>query len=132
MSIAHTLIDTEICIPASAATLGGFRTWCASAEFPESKRISFINQDIVIDMSPEEPETHNKVKTEIIRVVANLVKQHDLGTVYSDRMLLVNEEADLSTEPDGMFVSWETVQAQRTRLVPRAGHQGEYQELVGT
>src|SRR5689334_17519552 len=104
MSIADSLIDVEICIPASARTLDGFRAWCASGEFPEPKRISFIHQEIVIDMSPEEPETHNKVKTVLTRVISGIVEDRELGTFYSDGMLLTNETAEVSTEPDAMFV----------------------------
>src|SRR4051794_37531807 len=45
-------------IPARATTPDGFRDWATSDEFPERGRISLLEQEIVIDMSPEEIETH--------------------------------------------------------------------------
>jgi Uma2 family endonuclease len=125
--------DTEVYrIPASATTLGGFRAWAASDDFPMRGRISFIDQDIIIDMSPEEFQTHNKVKAIISAELLLLVRRRELGEIFFDRMLLTNEAAGISTEPDAMFVSRETFIAQNARLVPREQHPGEYLELVGT
>ena len=52
-------------IPTRATTPEGFRDWATSDEFPERGRISLLDQEIFIDMSPEEIETHIKVKGEI-------------------------------------------------------------------
>jgi hypothetical protein len=49
----------EILVPPFAHTLAGFRAWAKSDDFPERGHISFIDQEIIIDMSPEELETHN-------------------------------------------------------------------------
>jgi len=72
-----TLDDPAIRIPARAATLAGFRAWALSDEFPERGRFSFINGELFIDMSPEELETHNKVKTEVVFAIANLNTELD-------------------------------------------------------
>jgi Uma2 family endonuclease len=122
----------NLVVPASALTLTGFRAWARSTEFPEHGQISFLDREIYIDMSPEEIETHNKVKGEIGFVLIGLNKKRRLGEFYSDRTLLSNEEANLSTEPDAVFASWETLEAGRLRLVPRANTEGEYVELEGT
>ena len=61
---AEELID----IPSSAATLEGFCEWAESVRFPQRGRISYIDREIVIDMSPEELDVHNQVKTEVSRV----------------------------------------------------------------
>jgi Uma2 family endonuclease len=126
------LEDREVCIPASAYTLSGFRAWAKSDDFPERGRISFVNQEILIDMSPEEIETHNKVKTEITRVLANLNEKLDLGECYSDRALLTNEDAELSAEPDVSFALWESIESGRVQFVSRQDREGEYVEVVGT
>src|SRR5687767_1771246 len=97
---AVLLDDREIRVPASAWTHEGFRNWAKSGEFPEQARISFLCQEILIDMSPEEIETHNKVKSEISRVIQNLNKKVARGQFYSDRVLVTNVSAGLSTEPD--------------------------------
>lgn len=124
--------EREIFIPPTAQTLAGFRAWATSNEFPERGRISFIDQEIFIDMSPEKLEAHNKVKVEIGYVLVGVNKKIKRGEFYGDRTLVSNEEANLSTEPDATFVTWAALESGRVRLVEHAGEQGEYKELEGT
>ncbi|HUY91434.1 MAG TPA: Uma2 family endonuclease [Pirellulales bacterium] len=122
-----------ICIPAAAArSLDGFRDWVHSDDFPQRGRVSFINGEILIDMSPDELETHNKVKTEITSVLHRLSRELNLGTFYSDRTLLTNDDADLSTEPDGLFASWDAFRSGRLKRAPRKDHPDQYIELRGS
>jgi Uma2 family endonuclease len=129
-------IVPDVCrleIPARAvATLDGFCDWATSDAYPERGRFSFLNHEVLIDMSPEELETHNKVKTEVVRAIANLNEQLDLGEVFSDGTLVKNEKAGLSTEPDGTLVTWETSEAGRVCFEIRKDRQGQYLELQGT
>jgi Uma2 family endonuclease len=119
-------------IPSSAGTHAGFRAWVTSDEFPEKLIASFFNGQIVIDMSPEELETHNKVKGEVYGGLHDLLRELDLGELYFDRILVTNSATGLSTEPDATFVSWASFEADRVRLVPRKNRPGEYIELEGT
>jgi Uma2 family endonuclease len=119
-------------IPAEAATLEGFRAWACSEGFPQRGHISFLDQEIWIDMSPEEYQTHGLVKTEVGRVLPALNRKRKLGTYFSDRTLLTNEEAGLSTEPDGAFAWWKTLRSGRAILVPREDQADRYMELKGT
>ncbi len=119
-------------IPASATTHAGFRAWATSDNFPEKLCASFINQEIVIDMSPEELETHNKVKTKVVSTVDALNAMLELGELFSDRTLVSNTAAGLSTEPDATFVTWASFESGRVRLVPRKDQPGQYVELEGT
>src|SRR4051812_19313081 len=82
-------------------------------------------------MSPEELESHNKVKSEVGRVLCNLNEGLDLGEFYGDGTLVTNEAADLSTEPDDTFVTWESFEAGRVRLTPREDGPGQFIELQG-
>jgi Uma2 family endonuclease len=107
-------------VPVSACTFAGFRAWCVSDEFPEQGEIFYLDGEIYIDMSPERLNSHNKVKTEITRVLANVVIEDDLGTMYSDRTRIANEAAQLSNEPDAVFASWKSFDSGRVRLVPTA------------
>src|SRR5207245_349957 len=66
-----------------------------------------------VDPSMEELYTHNLVKTEITIVVGSLVKADASGHFLADGMLVRNTEADLSTEPDGIFVSYEALRSGR-------------------
>jgi Uma2 family endonuclease len=120
-----------ISIPKSAYSLRGFRDWALSEEFPSSGQYTFIDGELIIEMSPEYFETHNAVKTEITAAVYGRMKELQLGRFFSDRALLSNEEANISTEPDAMFVRYDAFQQGRCRILdsPRPG---VAQELVGT
>jgi len=83
-------------------------------------------------MSPEDFFCHGTLKTEIVRVLAQRVKQGSLGHVVSDRTRVTCLEADLSAEPDIVFVSHETLDSGRARLVAKSGGEpGRYVELEG-
>jgi Uma2 family endonuclease len=131
VSVLDLLDQSAIHLPSSASTLDGFRAWITSGSHPDNVRVSFVNEEIVIDMSPEELESHNKVKAEISRVISGLIRELDLGTFYSDGTLLSSPAANLSTEPDALFVQWESFQTSRIRPVPRQAHPGEHVELEG-
>jgi Uma2 family endonuclease len=119
-------------VPAAAYTLTGFRAWAMSEAFPEVGRISYLGGELYIDMSPEELESHTRVKGEVTAALITLARETQAGVVFPDGSLLTNEAADLSTEPDVTFVAWEALESGRDRLTPREDEQGQYMELVGT
>jgi Uma2 family endonuclease len=80
-------------------------------------------------MSPEELIRHNQLKGEFSYAITGLLKSQRLGKFFHDRTLLSHARAELSTEPDGVFVSWDSFNKKRVRLVK--GTEG-YVELVGT
>jgi Uma2 family endonuclease len=129
--IAIRLGTRDINLPTRACTFEGFGKWVWSPSFPRHGWIKFLGAEIVIDMSPEELETHNLVKTEVERVIANLNVELDLGKFYSDRSLLRNQATGLSTEPDGMFVSWQAIESGRVRLLPHRRRPGRVREIEG-
>jgi Uma2 family endonuclease len=132
VSCSIVLPGHEVLVPASAHTLDGFRAWAKSDDFPERGRISFLDQEIFIDMSAEELETHSKVKAEVGYVLVGLNKRSKRGVFYPDGTLVTNVEANLSTEPDAVFIDWESLETGRVRLIPRAGEEGQYIEVEGT
>ena len=83
-------------------------------------------------MSPESLERHNKVKTEFTSVLARFVRDRDLGEAYSDRSLLTNVEARVSTEPDFLFLSWAASETGRVTLGQRKHDHEDSIEIVGT
>jgi Uma2 family endonuclease len=83
-------------------------------------------------VSPEELESHNKVKTTTVSSIDSLNAELDLGELFSDRTLVTNFATGLSTEPDATFVSWASFEANRVRLVPRKNRPEQYIELEGT
>jgi Uma2 family endonuclease len=124
--------EHDVVIPASALTLAGFRAWAASDDFPERGRVCFLGDEVFIDMSPEEIETHLKLKGEIAKGMLLLVEKEDLGEFYCDGVLITHPTAGLSCEPDASFVTWEDLASGRVRSVPREGVEGQYIEIEGT
>jgi Uma2 family endonuclease len=106
-----------ISVPRSVKDLDSFCRWYCTLDLPASWQLAYLNGEIWIDMSPENIDTHNQVKTESTVVLGMLVKTEDLGRLYADRMLLRNRRANLSTEPDLTFVSTATRRRRRVRLV---------------
>src|SRR5439155_14608114 len=91
---------------------------------------SYLNGCLWVDWSMEKLFSHNQVKTAYTGVLWGLVDPGRLGYLFADRMLLSHPEANLSTEPDAMFASWETVRSGRLRLVERP--KDDYVEVEGT
>lgn len=118
-------------IPPGAHTLEGFRRWSCSDDFPQHGQIFFIAGEIYIDMSPERLNSHNKIKTEVTRVGSTIVLQEDLGEFFSDRTRLVHPGADLSVEPDALFISWASYESGLVKLIPTVDEE-DYIELEGS
>lgn len=116
-------------IPESIPDLESFRRWVHSDQFPEQGRISYLNGEVWLDMSKEQ-FYHNQAKGEYAIVLGGLVKKKGTGRYLHDGMLLTNSEADLSTNPDGIFVSTVSFQARKVVLVE--GSEQGYVELQGT
>ncbi|MBI4585056.1 MAG: Uma2 family endonuclease [Planctomycetes bacterium] len=123
------IIEENIKIPRWIVGLASFRRWARSEAFPERGRISYFKGEIWVDMSPEELYTHNQVKGEFSQVLGLLLKQVRLGKYFSDGVLLSNPTANLSTVPDGIFVSWKSF---RKKLVKRIRGTEGFVELEGT
>lgn len=129
------LLDSNVTfsLPASAvATLDGFRDWATSDDCPECGHFSYLQAEVVIDMSAEELETHAKLKAEVSRGIMNLNDELDFGEFYPDGTRVTNVEVGLSADPDATLVKWETSEAGRVVMVPRRDRPGQYRELRGT
>jgi Uma2 family endonuclease len=112
--------------------LADFRRWALSDEFPEQGRIDYLGGRIEVDMSPEDLHTHGKLKTELVIVLGQRIKERQLGELYTDRARVSCPDAELSAEPDLVFVSNASLDAGRVRLVPKAsGKPDRYAEMEG-
>ncbi|HEV3383950.1 MAG TPA: Uma2 family endonuclease [Gemmata sp.] len=120
----------QIDIPGWVSDFASFRRWLQSTQFPEKGKICFINNDIWVDLSMEELFSHNRVRTEISRVLATLMKQTKYGQFVSEGMRFSHLESNLSTEPDGMVISNEAVETGRVKFV--SGEQGDQTEVIGS
>jgi len=119
-------------IPASATTLAGFRQWALSDDFPERGKITYVAGGLIVDMSPESLENHSDIKTEISRVLSDLVRQQNLGRLHIDGALITNEEAGVSNEPDILYLAKQTLKSGRVRLTPTVDNPNSSKEIVGT
>lgn len=124
--------DRTVVIPAGITDLHCFRDWAHSDDFPEYGRVSYLRGEILVDLSPEEVESHNKPLSEVARVIGNVVKERDLGEVLIERVLFVNAEADIATEPDLLFCSWEALRDGRAAYREHVAGSRRYVEVFGT
>ena len=131
--MAGTVVfEEQVEIPLDLRSLSEFRRWALSDDFPERGRIDFLAGRIEVDMSPEDFFCHGTLKVELIRVLSQQVKDAGSGHLVTDRTRVSCPEADLSAEPDIVFVSNETLASGRARLVAAAaGQPGRYVELEG-
>lgn len=124
------IVQGQFVIPRWVEDLDSFRRWRLSEHAPDTGEIAFLDSYIWVDLTMEEFLTHNQVKAAYDYSIMTVVNPASLGRYVPDRMLLTNAEANLNTEPDGLFFTWETVRSGRLRFVERDG-QG-IMELEGT
>ena len=131
--MAITLVlEEQIEVPMDLRCLADFRRWATSEDFPERGRIDYIAGRIDVDMSPEDLHTHGKLKTELVGVLWRRIKTAGLGELYTDRARVSCPEADLSAEPDVVFVFESSLNSGRVRLIPKPGGGADrYVELEG-
>jgi Uma2 family endonuclease len=121
------VIAEQVRLPNGIKDLSTFRRWARSDQYPESGWFSYLGGDVWVDLSMERV-THNQIKSSINVVLAVLARTSIPGLFFPDRMMLVNADADLSTEPDGMFVATKSLRAKRVRLEEG----GDSSEVVGS
>jgi len=113
-------------------SLAEFRAWTMTDGFPDCGRIDYLAGRIEVDMSPEDFFCHGVLKTEIVRVLAQIVEGADAGYLLTDRTRISCPAADLSVEPDVVFISHESLDTGRVRLVAKvSGEPGRYMEVEG-
>ncbi len=126
--MSTVVFEETVRVPDWVKNLESFRRWYLSDDFPDSGVISYIQKEVWLDLKMEE-FAHNRVKGEIASVLTFLTKRTSLGIYFHDRFRLINWKANVSTEPDGMFVLYETLQNDQAKLVE--GEKG-WMELEGT
>lgn len=124
--------ETLFEVPESAHELEGFREWIHSIELPQCTRVSFLNGELQVDMSPESLETHNKCNRGLYAGWERCMAEEDVGELIVDGMLLINDDASLSTESDGMICLYESIRAGRVAYRERVDGSGRFVEVVGS
>ena len=130
--MATVIFEERVEVPLGLEGLGDFRRWTSSAAFPPRGRIDFVAGTIEVDMSPEDVFCHGVLKAEVAAVLQRRVKRTSAGLLLVDSTRVVCPAADLSVEPDVVFVSRDAIREGRVVLVPKSsGEPGRYVELEG-
>src|SRR5436305_12270315 len=108
-------LEQSVRIPVWVKDLDSFRRWSRSDEFPEHGRLSHLAGELWVDLSMERA-AHNRIKGVLSEEVGRLVRDQELGRSFHDGMRLVHVGAEISTEPDGMFVSHDALDTGRVVL----------------
>jgi Uma2 family endonuclease len=111
------IFEDKARVPMGIDSLATYRRWAKSDDYPDRGWFSYLAGVIYVDLSMEQAFSHNRVKTRFTAVLEPLIEDRQAGYFFSDRMLLSNPLADLSTEPDAMFVSYEAIASGKARLV---------------
>ena len=107
-------------MPVLISTLEAFRAWMHSDCVPEETRACFLDGEVWIDMSKEQFFSHNQVKNELNIVLGGLIKSQGIGRYVPDGMLISNVPANLSAQPDGGFISYESLRNGKVAFVEGA------------
>lgn len=126
----EVFVQGQFAIPRWVEDLDSFRRWRLSANAPTMGEIAFLDSFLWVDLTMEEFLTHNQVKAAFDYAIMSVVQPAGLGRYVPDRMLLTNADANLSTEPDALFFTWDTMRSGRLRLVE--GKDQSFMELQGT
>jgi len=124
------IFQEQVEVPLDLQSLSDFRRWAVSDDFPDRGRIDYIAGRIEVDMSPEDLFCHGTLKTEVVTVLGQRVKT--LGHLFTDSTRVSCANANLSAEPDIVFVATQSIVEGRVRLIPKqTGEPGRYIELEG-
>jgi Uma2 family endonuclease len=128
--LSEIVVQGKVSIPAWINDLSSFRRWATSDAFPSSGWFSYLNGRFWVDVSMEDFFTHNQVKLAFTGTLWSILKEQSTGRFVPDRMLFTNTAVNLSTEPDGLFFLWATLQSGTLRLI--SGKEEGHIELEGT
>ncbi len=115
--VAPALTVEGIEIPWSAQTLEGFRAWVETLD-ERGPRVSFARGKLHVEMSPQSYDTHEPLVHAINVRLSTLARDLDLGRYFLPPSWFTHEASELSTEPDGFFASWASLEAGRLRINP--------------
>jgi Uma2 family endonuclease len=128
--ITYISDDGELTIPAEVVDINSFRGWVDSPNYPERGRIWWLGGKVWADMSREQIFTHLAVKNEYAVVLTGQARAGKRGLFLPDGLLLSNFAADIAGNPDGTFISNETLDSDRIRLIE--GAEGGFVEVQGS
>jgi Putative restriction endonuclease len=127
--VIYTEDSKRLTVPGWVVDLDSFRQWVDTDAFPDEGRIWWLNGEVWIDMSKEQVFTHLLMKQEVNLVLGGLVKTGQLGLYLPDGLFLSNFDGNFAGNPDATFLSTDTLQSDRIRLIE--GKEAGYVEVQG-
>ena len=121
----------KIRIPEGLTTLPKFLRWLDTTELPEKLPIRFYQGEVWVDLM-EELFSHNQIKTALGITLGGLIAEEDLGLYTTDGMFFANDEAELGTTPDAMFLSNASIAAKRVRFAAGKRRRAVATRVVGS
>ncbi len=129
--MATVLVEDQVEIPGTVATLSAFRHWALSESFPKRGRIDWVGSQIEVDMSPEDLFTHGTLKTAIVASLWPLARRKGYN-LFTGETRISSVAGNVSAEPDVVAVSDAAIDTDRVRLTPKAGGETDrFVELEG-
>ena len=116
----------------SITTLNEFRRWRHSGVLNDKLNVHYFQGTILVETETEELNSHNLVKGALTACLFPLIQDLDIGVFVGDNMLLTNDEAELSTEPDGMVILRESFLNGRVALTAGEKTGAVATEIVGS
>lgn len=104
-------------IPWDAHTLDGFRRWVATLD-EHGPRVSFARGNVHVEMSPQSCATHEALVAAINEALRRLSRELDSGRYFTPPSWFTHEATGLSTEPDGFFARWSTLEGGQLHVNP--------------
>lgn len=122
MGMAMLYVD-GLQIPFEARTLNGFRKWFGGLG-EDAPRASYVGGNVYVesfggvDMTPQNFRTHAPIVQAINSALGALAVASGRGMYHCPPSWFTNAEADLSTEPDGFFVSYASLKRGLLKINP--------------
>lgn len=115
--VAPALTVFGLEVPWDAYTLDGFRRWVATLD-ERGPRVSFARGNVHVEVSPRSYATHEALVAAINEALRRLARELGSGRFFTPPSWFTHEPSALSTEPDGFFATWETLEGGALRVNP--------------
>jgi len=116
MAVLIPSIDEVITVPKWVSDLRSFRRWFRSDHFPSDAKVVYYDGNIWVDQQMER-YLHTYIKTEIAGAIREWAKAHLPGATLCDKLRYTDRAADLSCEPDVIFVTDASLENRTVKLM---------------
>lgn len=96
--------DVQVLIPAWITDNASFLRWAESEDAPQHAKIGYFQGTVWIDTTIEQ-FLHAQIKQAVSIAVQTWALQQNLGLYTTDGVIVTCPEVELSSQPDGHFVS---------------------------